>query len=280
MHLKKYSLNKILMLGCFFYLGSFFFAQNNFSISIPWTESMFINDGNREILVPNIQNQSLNGREPSFYWKEKSSKGKKIQLISFDSENISGVEKEYADEFLHELPNNPQIDYKITKGGKDWFAVVSAKPFYKVNNQIKKVTKLHFEISENSDVTVIQKDFVANSALREGTGIWYKIAVEKDGIYKIDKSFLEGCGINTNGLNPDHIHIFGNGEGMLPENNSVPRLDDLVENSIYVKGDTDGKFDEGDYLMFYAWGPIVGTQMEMPNLNENNMYIQINLIIL
>ena len=114
MHPKKYTLNKILMFGCFFYLGSFFFAQNNFSISIPWTESLLVNDGNREILVPNIQNQSLNGREPSFYWKEKSSKEKKIQLISFDSENVSQDEKEYADEFLHELPNIPQIDYKIT----------------------------------------------------------------------------------------------------------------------------------------------------------------------
>ncbi|MFM7667921.1 MAG: type IX secretion system sortase PorU, partial [Bacteroidota bacterium] len=218
-------------------------------------EPIIINDVEREIGVPNIQNQSLNGREPSFYWKEKSSKSKKLQLISFDSENVSQVEKEYSDQFLHELPNNPQIDYKITKGGKDWFSVVSAKPFYKLNNQVKKVTKLHFKIIENNDVTVPQKDFVANSALREGTGIWYKIAVEKDGIYKIDKSFLEGCGINTNGLNPNHIHVFGNGEGMLPESNSIPRLDDLVENSIYVKGDLDGKFDEGDYLLFYGWGP-------------------------
>jgi hypothetical protein len=242
--------------NCFFYLiNSFLFSQNNFSVSIPWTEPIIINDGERELRVPNIKNQSLSGREPSFYWKQKSSYNKKLNLISFESENISLFEKEYADEFLFELSNNPQIDYKITKGGKDWFAVLSVKPFFKVNNQIKKVTKLHFEISENNATHYTQKDFVSNSALREGTGTWYKIAIEKDGIYKIDKSFLESCGITTNGLNPSHIHIFGNGEGLLPESNAIPRLDDLVENAIYMKGDADGKFDDGDYLLFYGWGP-------------------------
>jgi hypothetical protein len=252
---KKNALTHYLALSFFCLLNSIVFAQNNFSVSIPWTEPIIINDREREILVPNIQNQSLNGREPSFYWKEKSSNGKKLQLISFDSDNVSQIEKEYANEFLFELPSSPKVEYKVTRGGNDWFAVVSVKPFFKVNNQVKKVIKLNFELIENDAISTTQKDFVANSALREGTGTWFKIAVEKDGIYKIDKSFLESCGIPTNGLNPNHIHIFGNGEGMLPESNSLPRLDDLVENSIYVKGDTDGKFDEGDYLLFYGWGP-------------------------
>jgi hypothetical protein len=85
---KKNVLSHNLALYFFCLLNSFVFAQNNFSISIPWTEPIIINDGEREILVPNIQNQSLNGREPSFYWKEKSTKGKKLQLISFDSDNV------------------------------------------------------------------------------------------------------------------------------------------------------------------------------------------------
>jgi nucleoside-diphosphate-sugar epimerase len=48
--------------------------------------------------------------------------------------------------------------------------------------------------------------------LKDGSGIWYKIAVPKDGIYKIDKAFLESCGILTAGLNPNTINIFGNGK--------------------------------------------------------------------
>ena len=194
---KKNALINLLALCFFCLLGLFVSAQNNFSISIPWTEPILINDGEREVYVPNIQNQSLNGREPSFYWKEKSANGKKLQLISFESENVSQTEMEYAKEFLFELPTSPNIECKVTRGGNEWFAVVSVKPFFKVNNQVKKVTKLYFELKENDAISNTQKDFVANSALRDGTGTWFKIAIEKDGIYKIDKSFLESCGIPT-----------------------------------------------------------------------------------
>jgi hypothetical protein len=48
---------------------------------------------------------------------------------------------------------------------------------------------IEFELLKKSDI-VIEKDFVENSVLREGSGFWYKIAVQKDGIYKIDKNFL------------------------------------------------------------------------------------------
>lgn len=39
---------------------------------------------------------------------------------------------------------------------------------------------------------------------------------------------------------------------MLPESNSVSRIDDLAENAIYVHGESDGVFDEGDYILFMA----------------------------
>jgi hypothetical protein len=194
---------------CLFFLlvGPLAQGQNTISISIPWTEPVLLKFGEQEVLVPSIQDQSLSGKTPSFYWKEKSSKNKKLELVTFDSENVSQIERDYANEFLVDLTENPQIEYKVTRGGTDWFAVVSVKPFFKVNNQVRKVTKLNFVVKD-IDSPVTQKDFVANSALRAGTGTWYKIAVEKDGIYKIDKAFLEGCGISTTSLNPNHIHIF------------------------------------------------------------------------
>lgn len=42
---------------------------------------------------------------------------------------------------------------------------------------------------------------------------------------------------------------------MLPQANSAPRPDDLVENAIWVAGENDGRFDEADYAVFYAQGP-------------------------
>jgi hypothetical protein len=90
------------------------------------------------------------------------------------------------------------------------------------------------------------------------SGDIYKIAVQQTGIHKLDFAFLENkLGLKTNQINPKNIKIYGNGGGRLPENNSFFRHDDLVENAVFVSGENDGKFDEGDYILFYAQGADV-----------------------
>jgi hypothetical protein len=116
------------------------------------------------------------------------------------------------------------------------------------------------------------KSFKNASVLKDGSGFWYKINVPKDGIYKIDKAFLESCGISTTGLNPNSINIFGNGEGVLPESNAVYRSDDLVKNAIFVAGDSDGSFDANDYLLFYGWGPDRMVLDNQQFINKKNIY--------
>jgi hypothetical protein len=96
--------------------------------------------------------------------------------------------------------------------------------------------------------------YAAHSVL--STGNWYKIAVAESGICRISYSDLQGMGINMNEVNPQNIRLFGNGGGNLPESNAVKRYDDLVENSIEVVGESDGRFDASDYILFYASGPV------------------------
>ncbi|MDO6392491.1 type IX secretion system sortase PorU [Pontibacter sp. BT731] len=98
-----------------------------------------------------------------------------------------------------------------------------------------------------------QSEFATSSVL--STGNWYKIGVTASGIHRIDRAFLQSLGINTQQLDPRTLQLFGNGGGMLPQPNSAPRPDDVVENSIWVAGETDGRFDEADYALFYAQGP-------------------------
>jgi len=129
-------------------------------------------------------------------------------------------------------------------------------PYIFVDGQIRKITKLVIEKSNSRiENNFIQKDFVPNSVLKSGTGEWYKIAVSKDGIYKVDYDFLVAMGFNVNNLNSDWINVFGNGDGRLPELNSVERTDDLAKNSIQIFDGQDGVFGPGDYLIFYGWGP-------------------------
>jgi hypothetical protein len=87
------------------------------------------------------------------------------------------------------------------------------------------------------------------------TGQWYKIGVTKPGLHQLDATFLRNAGITLGKINPQHIQLFGNGGGMLPQANAAQRLDDLTENAIFVAGEADGRFDNEDYVLFYAQGP-------------------------
>ncbi len=93
----------------------------------------------------------------------------------------------------------------------------------------------------------------AQSVLSAGT--WYKIAVEKNGVYRIGYDELGRMGFNVRSVDPKTIQIFGYPAGMLPQPNSTPRPDDLVELAIHVEGEGDASFDRNDYILFYAQGP-------------------------
>ncbi|MBC7923133.1 MAG: type IX secretion system sortase PorU [Ferruginibacter sp.] len=86
-------------------------------------------------------------------------------------------------------------------------------------------------------------------------GDWYKIGVVKGGLHRMDAAFLRGLGIPVGSILPAHLRLYGNGGGMLPQPNATPRPADLTENAILVVGEADGRFDEGDYLLFYAQSP-------------------------
>ncbi len=92
-----------------------------------------------------------------------------------------------------------------------------------------------------------------NSVLSEG--YWFKLAIDQSGIYKINYNDLLSYGISPAQINPKKIQIYGNGNGMLPEANNAFRYHDLKENAIFVFGENDEVFDQGDYILFYGEGP-------------------------
>lgn len=87
------------------------------------------------------------------------------------------------------------------------------------------------------------------------SGKWYKVAVEKNGVYKISSSTFRSMGFDLSQTDPRNIRIYGNEGGMLPQANAATRPADLTENAIFVSGESDGVFNSGDYILFYAQGP-------------------------
>ncbi len=95
--------------------------------------------------------------------------------------------------------------------------------------------------------------FSQSSVLSEGS--WFKLLVDQPGVYKIDRSLLRKIGIDENKIDPRKIRIFTGHRGILPQANNAARIDDLQEIAIHVRGEADGKFDAGDYILFYGEGP-------------------------
>ncbi|MCY7409918.1 MAG: type IX secretion system sortase PorU, partial [Chitinophagales bacterium] len=145
---------------------------------------------------------------------------------------------------------------KVGKGyqrGKS-YANISILPFRKNNatGEIEKLISFKYQINITQTFSANTRgdSYSAQSVL--ATGNWYKIAVTNDGVYKITKSFLQDLGIDVGSLDPRNIRVYGNGGGMLPEANATFRYDDLHEDPIYVAGESDGRFDDGDYVLFYG----------------------------
>ena len=90
------------------------------------------------------------------------------------------------------------------------------------------------------------------------SGRFYRIRITREGIYRIDREFLDrlgDLGANPANIDPDHIKIYGNGGAPVPAQNGAPRVPDLAENQVFVQGGGDGSFDAGDAVWFYANGP-------------------------
>lgn len=89
------------------------------------------------------------------------------------------------------------------------------------------------------------------------SGIWYKMSISSTGMYKLSYSDLKGMGVDVAHINPKNIRIYHNGGGVLPKVNKDYYPDDLYEIPIFVYGEDDGVFNSGDYVLFYARGPVV-----------------------
>ncbi len=117
----------------------------------------------------------------------------------------------------------------------------------------------------------------STSVLSEGT--FYKIAVEQNGMYKLDLAFLESLPENEQ-LNPNDISLFGNRGGMLPELIATSRIDDLEEIPMLFVGNSDNVMTSDEYFLFYAEGPELLTNDGTTFTLKNNVYEEKNYYFL
>jgi len=189
-----------------------------------------------------------------------------IKLTAVEFEPVPEAELPYLD---HISNTDMQISSWVQIERKRPYIRFEFTPFRKnpVNGQLERlvsfVPDLNWKIDPASDKVQMKSHiYKTQSVLAEGK--WQKVSVSKTGIHKILYDKLIEIGFST----PENIRVFGNGGKQLPFNSSLERPDDLVENPIYVYKGTDGVFNSGDYILFYAVGPVHWTYDE-----NNQMFV-------
>ena len=178
-------------------------------------------------------------------------------IESFEYEILAQEIISNSKQYKSDLINSYSIEHQVVQQRGKAYLRITVLPIKSQGSQLVLASALRFKfmvVQNNQPLNRFSRSQSFSSSVLNA-GQWYKIAIDKDGVYQINKSFLEELGLNVAQLDPRNIQIYGNKGLMLPEANSQSRDRDLIENSIIVAGQEDGSFDDQDYILFYGDGP-------------------------
>ena len=233
------------------------FAQNIIEGEIEWLEPLKYGlEGKEQYTTINFgdaQFDLASSKTPFFYKDISESRNKRVisaELIEATYEPLEANEKGLLDE---EFDSKPKISIEYGSIRKSYHSYIRIKPFRKTaSGEIEKLKKYKLKLDYGSaPLNRLKNSRYASSSLL-ASGDWYKIAVTKDAVFKIDAQFLSQLGIDVKTIDPQDIRMFGYGGLMLPQENDETRPDDLEEIAISVVGESDARFDSQDYILFYG----------------------------
>lgn len=198
----------------------------------------------------------------------------RAELTTIDVVSESVPRSKLTDRQFAQLPEQLVLEPRIADSRSASYAQIRIVPIWKDPNTgaIRRLLSFTGELritpGRKSSLRTI--DWKSTSVLDQGT--WFKIAIAQEGIYRIDRAFLQNLGVDVGAVNPQNINIYGNGGELLPFSNSVSREDDLVKNAIFVQGESDGSFDQNDFILFYGKGPDSWRYNETSELFEHQKH--------
>ncbi|HNS29882.1 MAG TPA: type IX secretion system sortase PorU [Tenuifilaceae bacterium] len=150
-----------------------------------------------------------------------------------------------------EIPHE-KFDVFRSRGQSYLQATIPGVRFNRIAGQAHRVVRFNIVVEERHEVQspTSMHSYAEHSAL--ATGAWVRINVSKTGIHRITYSELEAMGLS----NLSNVSVWGGGGKQLPFWNSQPSYDDLVQIPIWMDKGSDGMFNKGDYILFYAQGPV------------------------
>lgn len=221
-------------------------------VAIEWNGSKTESFGDVKKVLPSFKNEGFSFSHNNIFIHDKIKTGaNKIRISNLQWENVSPKD-------LFELTPMQIPDYEIadvvyyTLEGER-YAGYNISLFKRINGSVQRLSS--FQISEDNSSTNLVTAKVGSTTNPLSTGTFYKIKVDKSGIFKISAQFLRDIGINPSNVNPKNFRVYGNGGVMLPEFNQDTKYSALQENAIQVVGEEDNVWHDSDYALFYAQGP-------------------------
>ncbi len=239
-----------------FLIGLPLFAQESKTISIAWKPASEERAENGDLSkVLNFDHISFDENfHPRYVIR---------QPLSVSATSITAKLKNIITEPLSELSalRNAEkigtdflVDSRIVTRKKKNFTSISILPIRKTTSGYERLTSFDIDVQpSNASVgrsAPVVRTYASTSVLASGS--WFRVGVTQNGVQKLDYTFLKSLGLDIDNLDPRTIQIYGNGGGILPYANNIFRYDDLQENAIIVQGESDGKFDAVDYVLFYG----------------------------
>ncbi len=251
---------KLLLIILLFCAIPAFAQQQGTAISLEWKEPAPCRIGDTLVVLPQFQAEYMNydthRRQLTFTYKfpvsgEVDAASLKIDNIQYEA--ISSAQ--LGEVSAKNIPSSINATLGTSLARTEWFAALRLAPIVKDGSGFKRVKSFSFSYSMGTARmaarTFMNTSVVSNSVLANGE--WFRFYVEKSGVYKLSKQFLQSLGFNAD-TDPRKIKIYGNGGRMAPLLNSTPYPMDLAENAVKFVGEEDGVFDGDDYILFYAEG--------------------------
>jgi hypothetical protein len=253
-------------------LISFLISAQQKQFDINWEASTTLETANSKIVIPSFDKShfsytSKKGITFFAQWEESTyidENSVELTQISYATISVS----ELNDLPVSTIPNAPKVKLKNAIDRDNISAYFEITPIVNDRGIYKKVTSftVNYQYGGSLNRTNLNNEEIVSSVLSSGQ--WYRFYVEKSGVFRLSKSFLNAMGVNTNG-DPRNIKLYGNGGAMLPLSNSELAPIDLQENAIRFVGEEDGVFNNDDYILFYAEGP---TEYSLESDTNINLY--------
>jgi len=251
------------------------FAQQTETITLNWNSNIEYDLGNFKVKIPQFQNEHFeyNVMSKTISFKKVIEVSNALDKNTFLITNIV-YEKLNANELYDldtsQITTSINAKFETANARGNFKGFLSINPIVKEGSGFKKVISFSYSLKNTlvsnrlDNRNTFSVSSVTNSVLASGN--WYKFYIEKSGVYKVSRSFLQSLGLNVN-VDPRTIKIYGNGGRMLPLLNDISYPLDLEENAIQFIGEEDGVFDASDYILFYAEGVDTWNSESLTSVN-------------